>query len=63
MKVFSIVTGKSRIEFSMYFVNGKYQARINDRVFFENTDYHLVREFLTEGMEYNLIRPIGETVH
>lgn len=54
MKVFSVIMGKTRIEFSMYQLNGKYQARINDMVMYESPDYELVRGALMDSLDTNV---------
>lgn len=53
MKVFSVIMGLSRIEFSMYLVKGKYQARINNLVMFESTDYSLISSIVTDSLDTN----------
>lgn len=53
MKLFSITTGKTRIEFSVWEVNGRYQARINDMVMFESHDYESIRESIYDNLAIN----------
>lgn len=53
MRIFSVILGKSRIEFGMYMVHGKYQARINGRVMFESTDWELVRATVMDSLASN----------
>lgn len=53
MKVFSVIMGLTKIEFSVYMVKGKYQARINDMVMFENYDYEMVRATLIDSLSIN----------
>lgn len=55
MEYFKVIIGKSRIEFSVIFNREKnlYQGLINQKVFFENTDYEVVREAIIKGLSDN----------
>lgn len=53
MKLFSVIMGKTRIEFCVYAMHGKYQAKINDEVMFESYDYEAVRATLIDSLATN----------
>lgn len=48
MKVFSITTGKSRIEFGVYKTTAGYEARINDMVIYKSESYSACSEIIDE---------------
>lgn len=63
IKCFGIVTGKSRVEFSVWQVHNGYEARVNDIVICRTADYSLASEMIQDGMESNTIGYIGGMTH
>jgi hypothetical protein len=43
MQMFNVILGRSRVQFSVWALNGRYQGRVNDIVIYESTDYEAVR--------------------
>lgn len=62
MKVFSITTGKSRIEFGVYKTMAGYEARVNDMVIYKSESYSVCSEVINESAmeeEINVLRFSG----
>ena len=63
LKVFSIITGNSQVEFSVWQVNGGWESRVNNVRYFKSHDYLAVRDSVTDSMDANTFAYIGGMTH
>ena len=55
MKVYSITTGKTKIEFSVWQVAAGYEARINGMVIYRSKSYSICSEAISDFSEDSAI--------
>lgn len=59
MKVYSIITGKARIEFSVWKVGASYEARVNGMVIYKSDSFSACSEAINETFETNVFSVSG----
>jgi hypothetical protein len=55
MRIFNVILGRTKTEFSVWEMNGKYQGRVNDIVIYESSDYEAIRTEILFDLGSNYI--------
>lgn len=60
MKVFSVTTGITKIEFSVWKIDNIYYGKINGKTIYQGTDYMEVSDVINDSLESN-VPYVGQT--